>query len=73
MEVDKKVIVGQFDKGLIGILQTASKNLFNNFVQSKIPVGIIQSYQNTAQMATVVVLTQLNVSSKIILLIIMFL
>lgn len=60
MEVDKKVVIRQFDQGLIGILSTAGRNFINNFTQSKIPVAVIQTYQNTSQMATVFALTQLN-------------
>lgn len=74
MEVGKKVIIRQFqDISIKSLLVSASRNLFNNFIQSKIPIGIIQTYQNTSQMATVFALAQLNVSPKIILLIIMFL
>lgn len=73
MEIDKKVIVGQFSEGLIGLVKSASLNVVNNFIQSKIPISAIQSYQNTNQLITVLALTELNISPKIILLIIMFL
>ncbi len=73
MEIWKKVIIRQFDEGLIGILKTVGKNVLNNFIQSKIPINAIQSYQNTSQLITVLTLTELNISPKIILLIIMFL
>ena len=51
---------------------SAGRNLINNFVQNKVPVSNIQSYQNTQQIVTVAILTELNVAPKIILLIIMF-
>ena len=73
MEIDKKVFIRQFDQGLIGILKTVGNNFVNNFIQSKIPISVIQSYQNTSQLIAVLTLTELNLSPKIILLIIMFL
>ena len=73
MEIDKKVFIRQFDQGLIGILKTVGNNFVNNFIQSKIPISAIQSYQNTSQLIAVLTLTELNLSPKIILLIIMFL
>jgi len=74
MEIGKKVIIRQFvDKGIIGMLQAVGHNVINNFIQSKIPINAIQSYQNTTQLITVLTLAELNISPKIILLIIMFL
>jgi hypothetical protein len=55
------------------MLQAVGHNVINNFIQSKIPINAIQSYQNTTQLITVLTLAELNISPKIILLIIMFL
>ncbi|MEN9946988.1 MAG: hypothetical protein RLZZ293_1374 [Pseudomonadota bacterium] len=74
MEIRKKVIIRQFQEiSIKDLLVTASKNFINNFIQSKIPIGAIQSYQNTTQLITVLTLAELKISPKIILLIIMFL
>ena len=73
MENWKKVIIRQFDEGLIGIIKYVGKNFINNFIQSKIPINAIQTYQNTNQLVTMLALTELHVSPKIILLILMFL
>lgn len=73
METRKKVIVGQFNEGLIGLIKSVSLNFVNNFIQSKVPINAIQAYQNTNQFLAVLALAELHISPKLILLIIMFL